>query len=111
MRKDGEVYYLHIDEITRENRLDRIRAERAMVSWLQSRLEQLPHVELPRTLTLKPFEKSKWAPLRGPRVGKTSREAPLSPLTLPKTRDPYSSSDFSSGFIGTVRKVSDVLVA
>ena len=38
MRKDGEAYYLHIDEITRENRPDQISAEHAIVSRLQSRL-------------------------------------------------------------------------
>jgi len=38
MRKDGEVYYLHIDDITRENRPNRISAKHAIVSRLQSRL-------------------------------------------------------------------------
>jgi hypothetical protein len=40
MREDGEVYYLHIDQLTREHRPDRIRAEKATVRWLKERLER-----------------------------------------------------------------------
>jgi hypothetical protein len=35
--QEGEPYYKHIDELTTENRMGRIRAERARTLWLEAR--------------------------------------------------------------------------
>ncbi len=40
MKEDGEIYYLRIDELTHQNRPDRIRAEHAQVGWLKKCLER-----------------------------------------------------------------------
>lgn len=38
--KGGErIYHKHVDELTREDRTDRIAAERATVDWLKQRVE------------------------------------------------------------------------
>ncbi len=42
MGEDGMEYLLHVEGLTRENRPDRIRAERVTVAWLRGRLERLP---------------------------------------------------------------------
>jgi len=42
MGEDGGEYFLLVEGLTRENRPDRIRAERATVAWLKQRLERLP---------------------------------------------------------------------
>ena len=42
MHQSGAKYFLHVDWLTRENRPDRIRAERATVAWLKGRLERRP---------------------------------------------------------------------
>jgi hypothetical protein len=38
LRKDGRVYYKHIDELTREDRLARLEAERVTLMWIKGRI-------------------------------------------------------------------------
>jgi hypothetical protein len=40
LRKDGRLYYKHIDDLTREDRLARIEAERGITAWLRGRIEK-----------------------------------------------------------------------
>lgn len=40
VRGDGSEYFLHVDGLTRGNRPDRTRAEKAQVAWLKGRLEK-----------------------------------------------------------------------
>ena len=39
LRKDGRVYYKHIDDLTREDRWARLEAEQVTLMWIKGRIE------------------------------------------------------------------------
>src|SRR5215211_6275703 len=43
LRSGDEVWYKHIDEITRDDRPARIESENARAAWIQERLRRQPH--------------------------------------------------------------------
>lgn len=45
LRSGDEVWYQHIDEITRENRQARIESENARAAWIRERLGRQPRLQ------------------------------------------------------------------
>ena len=45
LRRGDEIWYKHIDEITRDDRLARIESENARAAWIRERLSRQPRLQ------------------------------------------------------------------